>query len=367
MMPADEKFITECLRRYYYERFAGIEIPEQIKRREFGYRRPGSGMIRHQPIRNGAALRAILMQELPLEVFVSPARYLFPTLPMREKEWQGAELTFDIDAKDLNLECRREHTIEQCSGCGRPAAGRCPCGSASRRSVSVTCKDCIDSAKGEVKRLRDILRREIGVKRVYVYFSGNEGFHVHVPDKALLHMDKAMRMGSVDYVMFRGILPERLGMKKDGSSSLPHPADAGWPGRFARHMYGSKRPNKKKERETVSAGYGPFARMVEGLAGVLGVRIDPNVTPDIHRIFRMPGTVNGKSGMSKVPCNDLDGFDPYNEAVLFHDDAVLVRANCPAKFTLKQKVFGPYDNELVDLPAYAAAYMVCKGLAHVEG
>ena len=28
----------------------------------------------------------------------------------------------------------------------------------------------------------------------------------------------------------------------------------------------------------------------------IGAKIDPNVTMDIHRIFRLPGSINSKSG-----------------------------------------------------------------------
>ena len=41
-----------------------------------------------------------------------------------------------------------------------------------------------------------------------------------------------------------------------------------------------------------------------------GAVIDAQVTCDIRRIFRMPGTLNGKSGKPKVLVRDLDNFDP---------------------------------------------------------
>lgn len=41
-----------------------------------------------------------------------------------------------------------------------------------------------------------------------------------------------------------------------------------------------------------------------------GATIDAQVTCDIRRIFRMPGTLHGKSGLPKVRVDDLDSFDP---------------------------------------------------------
>lgn len=39
-----------------------------------------------------------------------------------------------------------------------------------------------------------------------------------------------------------------------------------------------------------------------------GVSLDTQVTSDIHRIFRMPGSLNNKSGMPKVRVKDLDNM-----------------------------------------------------------
>ena len=97
----------------------------------------------------------------------------------------------------------------------------------------------------------------------------------------------------------------------------------------------------------------------------IGVKIDPNVTMDIHRIFRLPGSINSKSGLTKLFCNNLTKFDPYTEASFLSDDSVEIIANCPIEFVLKNKKFGPYINEKITVPTYAAVYMICKKLARI--
>ena len=53
------------------------------------------------------------------------------------------------------------------------------------------------------------------------------------------------------------------------------------------------------------------------LAKTLGVKIYPQVTIDVHRIFRMPGTISSKSGLVKLRCDDLERFDPqYDSCIL---------------------------------------------------
>ena len=84
---------------------------------------------------------------------------------------------------------------------------------------------------------------------------------------------------------------------------------------------------------------------------------------DIHRIFRLPGSINSKSGLTKIYCKDLEKFDPYKEASFLSEDTVEIIANCPIEFRLKNKKFGPYSNEKITVPTYAAVYMICKKLA----
>jgi len=87
---------------------------------------------------------------------------------------------------------------------------------------------------------------------------------------------------------------------------------------------------------------------------------------DIHRIFRLPGSLNSKSGLTKIFCNDLEKFDPYTEASFLSETPVQVTVNCPIVFNLKNKKFGPYFNEKVTIPTYAAVYMICKKLATIS-
>ena len=358
MTPSDVSFIRRCMKRYYFERFDNIEIPSHMPMREFGYRRAGSGMTRHLQLHDAADLRVLLLQAAPLEVYVSNARYLFPDRSMPEKAWEDAHIIFDIDAKDLNLECRPSHTVSMCERCGHNTTGPCErCGHRSIRKASVACTSCMKAAKGQVRRLLNILSDDLGIREgARVYFSGNEGFHVHIHDEPLAQLGTAERAELADYVAFQGILPERLGIYKGKAPSLPRKTEGGWRGRFAQKMRSSA------TKRLSSEGYDAFVRSLADMD--LGVRIDPGVTMDIHRIFRMPGTVNGKSGMAKVACGDLDAFNPYAEAVVITGEPVYVRASCPVQFRMMKSRFGPYVNEYVQVPSYAAAYMICKGLAH---
>ena len=97
----------------------------------------------------------------------------------------------------------------------------------------------------------------------------------------------------------------------------------------------------------------------------IGVKIDSNVTSDIHRIFRLEGSLNSKSGLVKLVCDNIEKFNPYTEACLINDDPVEILANLPTEFRLKDRKFGPYTGEKVSIPRYAAVYMICKGIANL--
>lgn len=365
MREHDAAFLEASIKRYYFGNPKAVPVPERTGEREFGYQRFNHGMVRHLPIKNEKELRLMLVQNSPSDVYCSNSYYSFPDLPMNEKDWKGADLIFDIDAKDLGLECRPDHTVSVCGGCGRASGdpARCPgCGSSRLEKKSLPCKKCTGASKSEVTRLNGILTGDLGVPGdcIRVYFSGNEGFHVHAPDPAFHRTGSRERKELVDYVMFKGAVPEPFGMNrnKPNQSVFPAPGDAGWRGRFSKHVRSSK-----GVRELFAGGYQRFREELERASGAIGTRIDPNVTADVHRIFRMPGSINGKSGLAKVECGDLGRFDPYREAAVLGDGPADVTADCPIRLELGGKKFGPYRSERVTVPTYAAAYMVCKGLA----
>lgn len=370
MIEKNAVLLEGALKEYYFNHFDLIQIPPKPTQREFGYQKVNGGMIRHLTVKDNKELHLLLMKEVPSDVYCSNAYYLFPSMPMSEKDWQGADLIFDIDAKDLALPCRSDHTAYRCISCNEVVPklqSICnKCGSAKFERVSVSCKNCIDESKKEVRKLIDILDSDLGIKReeIMVHFSGNEGFHVRAMNSGYEKLGSQERADLVDYIMFNGVMPETFGVKKQGTSmSMPELGEAGWRGRVAKSLFSSRSKVPKVTREIALGGYSAFQVRLEGMRQTVGVRVDPKVTMDIHRIFRLEGSVNSKSGLSKVRCNDLEKFDPYSDACMLGEDEVEVLANCPLQIKLKKKKYGPYVMEKVSVPKFVAVYMICKGLA----
>ncbi|MCV0393621.1 MAG: DNA primase [Nitrosopumilus sp.] len=372
MQAAEINFLEDSFKKYYFDHFDLIRVPERTSEREFGYQKFNSGMIRHIQIKDDKELHLLLMQNTPSDVYCSNAYYSFPNLPMNEKDWKEADLIFDIDAKDLNLSCRENHTVSICNECYEVSKNsiKCSkCNSIKLEKKSLPCKNCIDASKIEVSKLSEVLIDDLAVTQdnIQVYFSGNEGFHVYVYNSQFQKIGSRERSELADYISLRGAIPETFGMRKFKQDRLAFPdfSDKGWKGRFAKHVYGTKSKRSKIITELIANGYSSFQKTLDDVSENIGVKIDPNVTMDIHRIFRLPGSINSKSGLTKIFCNDLSKFDPYVEASFLSDDSIEIVANCPIEFKLKNKKFGPYNNETVSVPTFAAVYMICKKLATI--
>ena len=98
----------------------------------------------------------------------------------------------------------------------------------------------------------------------------------------------------------------------------------------------------------------------------LSVKIDPVVTIDIHRIFRLGGTLNSKSGLAKVPCPRLDSFDPFKDAC-FLDASSNIPINSKIDdifaFNGKRYNINKGKNEVSE---NIAIYLISKGLADID-
>lgn len=354
MNDADAVFMDNLMRAYYHNRYQMIEPPSDIRKREFGVVRAGGRVERHMSVKDEKALYLMLLREHPLEVFASCARYTFPEQrPMDDKDWQGSDLVFDIDAKDLNPECRRRHVLSACGTCCRPAG--CGCGS-TMADASMPCSICIEAAKTETIRLLGVLEKDFGITGAVVHYSGNEGFHVVVEGGWPASLGRRERSDLADYMLATSLMPKTVGITEH-TDCPPSVDEWGIRGRFAAAagLAGTASVAKARELAGDPESFRAAARRAS-------VRIDPVVTGDKTRVFRLAGSINGKSGLAKVRVRDLDAFDPYEEAVVLPDDPVTVTAHCP-KFVLGGCDIGPCAGEAT-VPTYAAVWLICKGLAH---
>ncbi|HEX2014160.1 MAG TPA: DNA primase small subunit domain-containing protein [Nitrososphaera sp.] len=338
-------------------------------------------MVRHLSFGSVGELAATLVKEAPSDVYCSNAYYRFPTNPMQSKEWLGADLIFDIDGKDLDLPCVPSHTYFLCSNCGLPVPAQnenrafscASCGAKKVEMTSIPCTKCLEGSKKEVRKLTQFLTEDLGIRRedMDVYFSGNNGFHVHIRDKSFVPLDSSARSELAGYLCGVGLMSESIGVRKGTAENLSFKKfprggiGYGWRKKAAEKLkIGETSVIRLKNIVDQKGGYSAFKVELDKTAREMGSRIDPQVTTDVHRVFRMPGTLNGKSGLTKARCKDLDDFDPFIDACMLGDNKVNVKVKIPVKLSLKRKSYS-ISKESAELPAHVAVYLACKNLAEI--
>lgn len=334
-------------------------------------------MIRHLSYKDEGELKAQLVKEAPRSFYYSIAYYYEPTLPMQEKGWKGADIAFDIDCDDLNLDCKKEHDIWTCNKCGKQGRGTkprksCGCGSTSYTQLNWVCQNCLEGAKHEANKLIEILLSDLGFtkKQIKVYFSGSKGYHITLEGTAFETLDQMSRMELADYVCGRGLMPESIGVSKRATadelrSRLPSLSEAGWRGRIARYFAEKGKADPKDEiiRIYTKTRYSGFKKILEECVKQVGATIDTNVTTDIHRILRLPGTLHGETGLIKKKVPSLDTFNPFVDAVAFGEEPVEVEIKYAPPFTLLGQNYKFEHAQKVKLPLAAAVYLLGQGLA----
>ena len=354
-------------------------------------------MVRHKAFKNIETLQAAIRDLTPQHVYFSTAYYQDPTLPMEQKGWQGADLVFDIDADHLNTSCKPSHDSWKCKNCSASGLGMAPkpcpkCKNEKVEEQTWLCEKCLQEARGETEKLLEILYGDFGMDpgSARVFFSGHRGYHVHVYTKEMARMEEAERREIVDYVLGAGLDPRLHDLEETKSSGLkmvtgPLIGEPGWRGRMVAGIYdilarpveqlglSAAQAKSLGEWNTETLFTKPFWNSVKdiGLPGwqILAkkaverraARVDTVVTTDVHRLIRLPGTLNGHTGLLavNVPLDKLDEFDPFTESVAFQGVMKVSVKDAP-EFRLGDSKYGPFKDEAVELPAAGAMLLLCK-------
>ncbi|MEA2090022.1 MAG: DNA primase small subunit domain-containing protein [Thermoproteota archaeon] len=364
-------------------------------------------MLRHKAFKNVGGFKAFLKKIVPSHVYYSSAYYENPEAEMRRKGWLGADLFFDIDADHIPTPCKKLHDRWTCTSCGAVGKGappdKCPgCGRQKFDEKTWPCEVCLEAAKAETMKLLDMLMEDFGFSAgdITVCFSGHRGYHVQVESGEVQALDGMARKEIVDYVVGVGLETIFHGLEKKEARVLAGPGleDKGWRGRIARGTYDFLLNASLQELKQIGLGkkavdvltknkdkllgswrkVGPWsmirnvgvkswekiaAHAVDGQSA----KIDTVVTPDVHRLIRLTGSLHGKTGLRKVevPLESLESFDPFKSAIAFKEGKVRVFVSEAPEFRIEDETYGPYKEQRVELPTAAALLLLCKGLAEV--
>jgi len=385
-----------------------------MKEREFGFLLFKERiMVRHKAFQDFETFTHTLLSLAPSDVYYSTAYYRHPDLEMDEKGWLGSDIVFDVDADHIDTPCKETHDMWVCPKCNENRRWRkppkCPaCGHEKLDDKPWLCDRCLLAAKEEVLKLIELLVEDFGIKSddMRLFFSGHRGYHLHITSESLKTLDEVQRKEMVDYVIALGLDPAEQGLYQDLLDDRhpivvgPDLTDPGWRGRLAKGIY--EILTELDERQLVELGFtrGAAAQILNQREAIkkewskrmlwssfqdkwkindkvwrkilekaltlvaLPAKIDTVVTTDIHRLIRMPETLNGKTGLkaTTIELERLEEFDPFHEPVVFEGKQTVYVKEAP-EMRLRDEVLGPFVDEKLELPLAAAVLLVAKGVA----
>ncbi|MEM2901532.1 MAG: DNA primase small subunit PriS [Candidatus Bathyarchaeia archaeon] len=392
-----EEYVKGKFREYYLKNPGSVRPPSEMEKREYGFLLfVEKQMVRHKGFKSGGDLRSFIEAIVPSDVYYSSAYYMNPEESMDRKGWLGADLVFDIDADHLNTPCKLIHDRWTCGNCGTTGAGAPPerclrCGATNLREETWICELCLNQAKEETEKLLEMLTDDLGFsgRDIHVYFTGHRGYHVHVRNERVRTLRGEERKEIVDYVVGLGLNPTLL--FSESPVSYEH---WGWRRRLERELlrllfYAEEEElnrrglSERKLRElldfrrkikeesvkpsTIRLVESRFKSILEAAVAGCSAHIDTVVTTDVHRLVRLPGTLNGKTGLRVVEVEEIDKFDPLREGLSLRGGEETVYIADSPKFRVGDMEYGPYKGEVKTLPVEAALLLICKGKAYPTG
>ncbi|MDP2717928.1 MAG: DNA primase small subunit domain-containing protein, partial [Candidatus Micrarchaeota archaeon] len=199
-------FLQQKVRDFYRQ---GVPVPPALPQREMGFGWKKKIDYRHKAFLGQRDLEAFVRQESPLFASYSTAYYRFPEKqPMDQKEYEGADLVFDLDA---------------------------PVGTHEHQPT--LCRLCLSDIHQQALRLMAILENDFSFQSQLV-FSGQKGFHIHVRSESVRDLSKNARRQLAEYVAADGIKAETLfaqeaipmeGRVPAKTTIGPSDQSAGWP------------------------------------------------------------------------------------------------------------------------------------------
>ncbi|QSW99353.1 DNA primase small subunit PriS [Haloterrigena alkaliphila] len=381
------------LRGRFRDHYRRTEItpPPAANEREWGFipwtEGPDTTMVRHRSLLELGDLSEFLVRKRPRHVYFSAGRFRDPgASSMSAKDWQSADLVFDLDADHLPSVTLGEDTYAE----------------------------MLAKCKGALFRLLEFLEDDFGFEDLEIVFSGGRGYHVHVRDENVLHFDREHRREVVDYVRGIGLEFDELidtetvaGLgRKTPTERRTLEIEGGWGKRTHAHLMtfvddllemdeeaalerlqefdgiGEGKAQAtlnaaRNNRQQLAAGNVTVHTAVSQLAERFAERaverdnapIDEPVTTDTNRLIRLPGSLHGGSGLETVRLarDEIEAFDPLVDAVpdTFRGHEVTVDVTDGGEIELGGDSFTVSEGDQ-SVPEYVAVFLMARGRAEKE-
>ena len=373
----EKKFLTKKFREYYYQNKQ--VYTEQLNKREIGFIPFEGTMIRHRKVEDLLDLQNFLMDNIPRHLYHSVAYYKYPDKrSMQEKEWNGAEYVFDLDADHI------------------PGADQ------------MSYEQILREVKDHTLRLLNkflIGYLDLDPESLNIYFSGARGYHIHIKSDKIYQMNSDQRREISNLVRGEGIsIKSFLGIASktpitgkgwisDINSELIDTLNKIAQGEKTEYVdrVGEDKikqlldrtisaKDKRKYRQIyMEQGIEKYSnsniKMIENLLEKIiseyvkknSVEIDEPVSTDIHRLIRFPYSLHGKTGLivRKIDIDSLKTFEPLSEAIpnIFGDDLIGVRMKKPFEINFNGIHYKLEEEDTV--PSNLAIFLSLSGRANI--
>ncbi len=334
LLPTDESEVR--LKRYfhdYYSNWTGQDV-DLIAEREIGFIPFFGTMIRHRSVQNLKELERFVARNTPRHIYYSAAYYRKPSEKvMKDKEWKGAELIFDLDADHLE------------------------------GADKMTYPQILAEVKKHTERLIfRFLMDDLGFqeKDLKLLFSGGRGYHVHVVEDTVYPLNSDARREIANYIrgegfstfdmrrsmqdtrtrlsgwkktiddeyckFYSGILDDDekqetvrkiLGNSRSRDSYLRGLIKAANIPENLKRQEMLSVPGNRKYRLMDNNDEKVLGHIIEGVKKEYQCEIDEPVTTDVHRLIRLPHSLHGKTGLMVKPISigQFKDFDPLRDAI----------------------------------------------------
>ncbi len=286
-------------------------IKSTIEKREFAFDIGGSGPNdRYNQFSNLDDLKKYIKTKYPYAIYSSVSFYDYPK---KREGWQGAELVFDIDAKDLPIKS-------------------CEC-----RSPNI-CEKCLQDAKHIALSVLKLLKDDFDLKDIHLIYSGR-GYHIRVQDREVYPIED--RNYILDYILasdnkdfiknpqnlfttfgYSKVYRERLkfviknlkkeDLRKEGFAS----------GRIEKFIQNREdiiesldKRDVSKFQKAISLGEKTLDKLFSLVSRINAQLVDARVTVDVKRILRLPTSLHSKVSMVCTHINSIENFNPLNQAI----------------------------------------------------
>lgn len=389
-------FLKKYFKQFYEKNF--VDTVSSVEKREFGYGVFNRKIAnRNLSFSSPQKMNDFLREKVPLFFSYSNSYYLKPSsTPMQTKNWIGGDLIYEFDADEITTECEYKNNFWHCKKKFGQEAFIDETENKGETKQWFLKKGLLESKK-QVFRLVEFLEKDFGFDRkgIHINFSGKAGYHVHFKSSNILELNKKARIELVDYITGKDIYFDNLGYDLENSLSIPK-EKCPWQKRIniglkeffekdaseiaqivglknqrskIQKYLNNKNDLLKKMDQGHLIGFNLkknkefFSKIFEYIVNTYSVPIDRQTSIDIHKIIRVPNTLHGDTGLlaKKIEINELDSFDPYLDGVVFGDENITLFVNDVPKFKLKGNSFGPYKDEEINVPLYAAIYLIGKG------